>query len=135
MVKFFKEGRVVVMLSGRYAGKKAVILKAVEDKTRKHQHPHILVAGINKAPKRVATRMGQRRITKKSGLKPFVKVVNFSHVLPTRYSCEIPSRKTITIEKVNDPVARRGIRKNLKKVFVEKYQNGENKWLFQKLHF
>eukprot|EP00449_Zooxanthella_nutricula_P032060 CAMPEP_0198491278 /NCGR_PEP_ID=MMETSP1462-20131121/2665_1 /TAXON_ID=1333877 /ORGANISM="Brandtodinium nutriculum, Strain RCC3387" /LENGTH=39 /DNA_ID= /DNA_START= /DNA_END= /DNA_ORIENTATION= len=38
MGKFIKAGRVVVLLQGRYAGKKAIVAKAFDDGTR--QRPY-----------------------------------------------------------------------------------------------
>jgi len=45
---------------------------------------HALVAGIAKAPLSVTKRMSKKRQAKRSKLKPFVKVVNYNHLMPTR---------------------------------------------------
>merc|ERR1711981_272068 len=50
MVKFLKDGKIVVLLQGRYAGKKAVILKVNEDGGKERPYGHCVVAGVAKAP-------------------------------------------------------------------------------------
>lgn len=47
-------------------------------------YSHALVAGVERAPLKVTKRMSKKRIAKRSKLKPFVKVVNYSHLMPTR---------------------------------------------------
>lgn len=90
MVKFIKPGKVVILLAGRYAGRKALIVKQQDDGSsfsdfnrRKHvflgvqdrQYGHALVAGIARYPRKVTKDMGKKRITKRCRIKPFVKVV------------------------------------------------------------
>merc|ERR1711908_176182 len=43
-----KYGRLVILLSGRYAGRKAVIVKVHDDQNAGRQFPHALVAGIDR---------------------------------------------------------------------------------------
>ena len=82
-----KPGRVVVLLAGRHAGKKAVIVKPQDEGVKKgRKFPHCLVAGIEKPPRKVTKRMGKTKIEKRSRIKPFLKYVNYAHIMPTRYS-------------------------------------------------
>lgn len=82
---FILAGKVVIVLSGRYAGKKAVIVKQFDEGTETRPYPHAIVAGIERYPLKVTKNMGQKRIAKRSRVKPFVKAVNYSHLMPTRY--------------------------------------------------
>merc|ERR1711990_1351591 len=50
MVKFFKDGKIVVLLQGRYAGKKALILKTMDDNTKERPYGHCVVVGVAKSP-------------------------------------------------------------------------------------
>ena len=86
MVKFLKYGRVCVLLNGRQAGKKAVIVKPCEEGSKQRKFPHALVAGLETCPRRVTKRMSKKKIIKKTNMKPFVKYVNLNHLMPTRYS-------------------------------------------------
>ena len=65
MVKCLKPGKVVVILNGKYAGKKAVIVRVNETATDKHKFPHAIVCGVERAPRKVTRAMGEKRINKK----------------------------------------------------------------------
>jgi len=43
-----KPGRVVIMLNGRFAGRKAVVIKSYDDGSSERPYGHGLVAGIDK---------------------------------------------------------------------------------------
>ena len=49
-------GKVVIVLSGRYAGKKAVIVKNYDDGTSGKPYGHALVCGLKKEPRKVGVR-------------------------------------------------------------------------------
>lgn len=49
-------GKVVILLSGRYAGKKAVIVKNYDDGTSSRPYGHALVCGLSKEPRKVRRR-------------------------------------------------------------------------------
>ena len=53
MGKFIKTGRVVVLLNGRYTGKKAIVVKAFDDGSKARSFGHALVAGVDRAPLKV----------------------------------------------------------------------------------
>jgi hypothetical protein len=74
MVKIMKIGKVVLVLSGRYAGRKAIVIKNYDDGTTDKQYGHAIVAGIDRYPRKVHKRMGKSKIHKRSKIKPFVKV-------------------------------------------------------------
>lgn len=72
-----KQGKVVLVLGGRYAGRKAIIVKNYDDGTADKQYGHALVAGIDRYPRKVHKRMGKGKLHKRSKIKPFVKVTLF----------------------------------------------------------
>lgn len=84
MGKCLKNGKVVVILNGKYAGKKAVIVNVNETATNKHKFPHAVVCGIEKAPRKVTRSMKEDKINKKTHMKVFVKTLNLQHFMPTR---------------------------------------------------
>ena len=57
-----KPGRVVILLAGRRAGKKAVIVKQFDEGKKGKTFGHALVAGVERAPLRVTRRMSQKKI-------------------------------------------------------------------------
>lgn len=44
----------MVLLTGRYAGKKAVIVKNVDDGSSARPYGHAIVAGLSKEPRKVS---------------------------------------------------------------------------------
>lgn len=81
-----KSGKVVVVLNGRFAGKKAVIIKNHDDGSNDRQYGHALVAGIDRYPQRVTKNMGKKLMRRRTRVKSFVRVLNYNHIMPTRYS-------------------------------------------------
>ena len=143
MKKFLKPGKIVIMLTGKYAGKKAVILKVFYEGSKDRKFGHALVAGISRFPRKVTKSMSEARISKRIRIKPFVKYVNFNHFMPTRYllkqeqldvkgltkSFESHSqlKKEGDADKLKDPLTnlefKAGLRKEVKKHLEEKYQS------------
>ena len=79
----------MVLLAGRHAGRKAVIVKQMDEGAKKgRKFPHCLVAGIERYPRKVTKRMGKKKIGQRLKIKPFVKYVNYAHIMPTRYGSE-----------------------------------------------
>lgn len=74
MGKIMKHGKVVLVLAGRYAGRKAIVLKNNDDGTADKQYGHAIVAGIDRYPRKVHKKMGKGKLHKRSKIKPFVKV-------------------------------------------------------------
>lgn len=62
------------------------------------------------------------------------KVVNYSHLFPTRYSVELEGLKGIlSAESFKEISQREDSKKQVKKLLEERYSNGKNKWFFQPL--
>lgn len=74
MGKIMKAGKVVLVLGGRYSGRKAIVLKTYDDGKSERQYEHALVAGIDRYPRKIHKRMGKGKMHKRSKIKPFVKV-------------------------------------------------------------
>ena len=144
MKKFLKPGRVVILLTGRYAGKKAVIVKVLYDGSKDRKFGHVLVAGIERYPRKVHKRMSEERVKRRIRIKPFVKYVNFNHFIPTRYSLsqEIDVKgllkaydqnssigKDSEQAKTRDPLKNTDfkieLKKKVKNMLEEKYRNAD----------
>merc|ERR1711968_299965 len=146
MVKFLKDGKIVVCLQGRYAGKKAVILKTDDEGGKERAYGHCVVAGVAKAPLPITKSMTKgtakmkKLVQRRSRIKTFVKIVNYSHVMPTRYSVENTMVKTLKThlapDTFTDPHAKTKFLKASRQVFEAKYKEREGqRWLFEKLRF
>jgi len=135
-MKFLKVGRVGIVTRGRYAGKKVVIVKTLDEGTKGHPFGHALVAGIERYPSKVTKRMSKKRVAKRSKVKPFIKTINYNHVMPTRYTLEMETIKNVvTGDTFKEPTQREDAKKTVKKAFEERYQSGKNKWFFTPLRF
>lgn len=130
-----KSGKVVLVLSGRYAGRKAIIMRTFDDGTSDKQYGHALVAGIDRYPRKVTKRMGKSQLKKRSKIKPFLKVLNYNHLMPTRYSVPDVTNDKLTVRDLKDPMKRKKYRFQVRVKFEERYKTGKNKWFFSKLRF
>merc|ERR1711909_97597 len=136
MGKFMKGGKVVLVLGGRYAGRKAVIVKNYDDGTSDKPYGHALVAGIERYPRRVVRGMGKKKMKERSKIKPFLRVYNYNHLMPTRYSVDVNMDKVVVNKDAfRDPTKKRKAKREVKTRFEERYKSGKNRWFFQKLRF
>ena len=104
MVKFYKPGKIVVILNGRYAGRKGVIVKSNYEGVKDRKFPHCMVVGLSKGPKKptkknIAKMQAQikqlessdkensaDRVKRLKSFGIFIKTYNMSHLLATRYT-------------------------------------------------
>jgi len=139
-----KQGKVVVVLAGRFAGRKALVVKTFDDASKgKRKFGHALVAGIERYPRRITKSMDKKKIARKSTIKPFVKYVNYNHILPTRYVADLDLAKVVDENKFKEN--RTEVKKSVKKIFEERYLNQKDiisekkansvNYFFQKLKF
>ena len=101
------------------------------------------VAGIDRYPRKVVRAMGKAKLEKRCKIKPFVKVLNFNHVMPTRYTVDIDLKKVVDEASIGKATIN-DTRKTVKKLFEEKYKNQSAKtdrkaagvsYFFSKLRF
>eukprot|EP00343_Euplotes_focardii_P008014 CAMPEP_0205818870 /NCGR_PEP_ID=MMETSP0206-20130828/954_1 /ASSEMBLY_ACC=CAM_ASM_000279 /TAXON_ID=36767 /ORGANISM="Euplotes focardii, Strain TN1" /LENGTH=141 /DNA_ID=CAMNT_0053111695 /DNA_START=38 /DNA_END=463 /DNA_ORIENTATION=+ len=141
MSKPIKAGKVVIILAGRYAGKKAIVVKTFDDGNAQRGFGHCLVAGIDQNPRAVTKSMSKKKILKRSRVKPFIKFVNYNHIMPTRYTVN-----DIDVKSVVNPAIMKKLdtrieaRKAVKTMFEERYINrGKNssgvQYFFKRLRF
>ncbi|EPE36020.1 60S ribosomal protein L27 [Glarea lozoyensis ATCC 20868] len=135
-MKFLKVGRVAIITRGRYAGKKVVIIQPQDAGNKSHPYPHALVAGIERYPSQITRRMSKTRQEKRSKVKPFIKVINYNHLMPTRYTLELEGLKgAITADTFKEVSQREDAKKVVKKALEERYTSGKNRWFFTPLRF
>merc|ERR1719240_871275 len=125
MGKFIKSGRIVVVIGGKYSGKKAVVVKTYDDGSKDRKFGHCLVAGVDKAPQKVTKRMSKKKITKRLRVKPFLKYINYNHIMPTRYQipAEIDSKTIVTDQQMDTSDGRIEAKKMFKKMLQEKFKS------------
>jgi large subunit ribosomal protein L27e len=145
-----KPGRVVILLAGRRAGKKAVIVKNFDEGKKGKAFPHALVAGVERAPMKVHKRMSKKKIDRRSKVKPFAKIVNYNHILPTRFQVtgEFAQqghelKQVVTEDKLANKETRKKLKNEIKTIFTERYNHPERDnekqpavdFFFKKLRF
>ena len=104
MVKFYKPGKIVVILNGRYAGRKGVIVKSNYESVKDRKYPHCMVVGLSKGPKKptkknIAKMQAQieklessdkensaDKVKRLKSFGIFIKTYNMAHLLATRYT-------------------------------------------------
>ena len=82
-----------------------------------------MVAGIERHALKVTKRMSQKKIERRTKVKPFVKVVNYNHIMPTRYlvSGDIELKGIVSEEKLANKESRKQLKREVRKIFTERY--------------
>lgn len=113
-----KRGRVVILLAGRRAGKKAIIVKQIDEGKKKRKFGHALVVGIERPARKVTSSMSKKKLTRRATIKPFVKYVNNTHLLATRFIVkedkDFEFRNSITEDQLENPTTRKELLKSIK---------------------
>ncbi|KAE8685230.1 60S ribosomal protein L27 [Hibiscus syriacus] len=133
MVKFLKQNKAVIVLHGRYAGRKAVIVKSFDDGTRDRPYGHCLVAGIKKYPSKVIRKDSAKKTAKKSRVKCFVKLVNYQHLMPTRYTLDVDLKDVVTVDALRRRTRRWPLVRQLRRGSKRGSRLEKNRWFFTKL--
>jgi large subunit ribosomal protein L27e len=111
-----------------------VIIQPQDTGNKSHPYPHALVAGIERYPLNITRRMSKARQAKRSKVKPFIKVINYNHLMPTRYTLELEGLKgVVTADTFKEVSQREDAKKTVKKALEERYTSGKNRWFFTPL--
>ncbi|XP_003745113.1 60S ribosomal protein L27 [Galendromus occidentalis] len=133
MGKIMKPGKIVLVLNGRYAGKKALIVKPADEGK---PFSHAIVAGIARYPRKIVRRLSKKKLERRCRIKTFVKMINYNHLMPTRYTVDIDiDNKKVNRDALSDPGKKRKARLEVKQKLEARFKQGQNKWFFQKLRF
>ena len=133
-------GRFVILLQGRHAGQKAVVLQAYPEPTEERKYPHAVVLGIEQAPRKVTKEMSQEQLVKRTQVKCFVKTVNFNHFVVTRHVLKDDDffqkvKPADVIKAIGDAAEKKAVLDSASKVLRQKYLNNKYPWFFKKLQY
>ncbi|OHS95010.1 ribosomal protein L27e [Tritrichomonas foetus] len=134
-------GRLVILLNGRHAGKKGIVLAVYNEPTEARKYPHCVVLGIEKAPKKLTKDMPQETLVKRTQVKCFLKTVNFNHVLLTRHVVKPDDdlfnkiKPDTVVASMQDAAEKKAQLEATAKVLRQKYLNNKLPWLFKPLQF
>lgn len=95
-----------------------MVVKTCDENSNDRKFPHAIVAGIDRYPRKITRAMTKEKKEKRSRIKPFLKYVNLSHIMPTRYQCDFDLKKIVDTK---DGGKFLDARKEVKKLFEEKY--------------
>ncbi|CAN0910277.1 60S ribosomal protein L27-3 [Linum grandiflorum] len=109
-MKFLKPNKAVIVLQGRYAGRKAY-------------------------PGKVIRKDSAKKTARKSRVKCFVKLVNYRHLMPTRYTLDVDLKDVVTPDVLQTKEKKVAASKEAKAKFEERFKTGKNRWFFTKLRF
>lgn len=124
----FKPNMIVVITSGRLAGKKGVVLKQLDES-------HLIVSGISRMPKESGEYLSPWEKRKNSKFLTFIKKINIRHLVATRYKADIGTVDIDLDSVVNDLQKKSEANKTMNKILEESHKNRKFKWLFTPLKF
>ncbi|KLJ06602.1 hypothetical protein EMPG_17903 [Blastomyces silverae] len=108
-------------ISSSFRHFQVVIIQPYDAGTKAHPFPYALVAGIERYPSKVTRRMGPKKVAKRSKVKPFIKTVNYNHLMPTRYTLELEGLKgAVTNDTFKEVSQREEAKKVVKKSLEER---------------
>ena len=68
-------------------------------------------------------------------MKTFIKVVNYQHMMPTRYTLEVDLKNVVSNDVLDNSSKKVTAKKESKALLEEKFKSGKNRWFFSKLRF
>nr|UXY87016.1 60S ribosomal protein L27 [Cryptomonas paramecium] len=139
MALIHKQGKIVILLSGKFAGCKAVI---VSNNYQKKKFENCVLLGISKCPS-LCLKKSRIASTKLNKIKVFIKKVNKNHFFVTRYNVNFGEKNGKLIRKfaLNYIKSKKlQSRNNGEKNFIKNLLSDQclfdkNKWFFEKLKF
>jgi large subunit ribosomal protein L27e len=76
-----------------------------------------------------------KKTAKKSRVKCFIKLVNYQHLMPTRYTLDVDLKDVVTADCLSTKDKKITACKETKARFEERFKTGKNRWFFTKLRF
>jgi large subunit ribosomal protein L27e len=117
-----------------FSGLQVVIVQPNDSGSKAHPFSYAIVAGIERYPLKVTRGMGKKLVDRRSRIKPFIKVVNYNHLMPTRYTLELEGLKgTVSNDTFKEVSQREDAKKTIKKALEDRYTSGKNRWFFTPL--
>ena len=67
--------------------------------------------------------------------KTFIKNINYSHLMPTRYTLDVDFKDTVTPDALENATKKLAAQKEAKKLLEERFKTGKSRWFFTRLAF
>lgn len=124
----FSKEEGVLLLKGRYAGCKGVIVKEM---FTSNERTVVTVVGLDKTPKPVTEDMTEKQKKRRSAVRCFVKNINIRHLMPTVYTVENVFDK-LALKDTTATIERTGMVKEAERLFRGFYEKEPTHWIFKK---
>ncbi|KAF8374303.1 hypothetical protein PRIPAC_80732 [Pristionchus pacificus] len=111
MVDIFMPPGRIVLVRGKYAGRKALVVESYDGGASDRSYAHALVIGIDRHPRKATKSMGKKKQTERNKLKPFIKT-------------------SVNKEALNEPKKKKRALHEVKARLEEKHKTGKDKWFF-----
>ncbi|EZG56504.1 60S ribosomal protein L27 [Gregarina niphandrodes] len=105
------------------AGKKCVVLSAYDNGNRQRSFGHALVVGIEQPPKKITKKMNAAQVERRTEIRVFLKHINYSHLMPTRYvvAGEVDAKTLIGDKKIETRAEKAAVRREIAKALKAKF--------------
>lgn len=124
----FKQNMIVLITNGRLAGKKAVIVKELENDM-------LVVAGISRTPSESADFLPSWQKRRNEKFVSFIKKINTKHVLATRYKADVGLDMLTVDESLENINTKTTLNTEANKILKSAFEAKKAKWLFTQLKF
>lgn len=123
----FIPNMIVIPTAGKFAGKKAVVIKNIDDRI-------CLIAGVQRLPKESEDYMSKVEKKKNDRFLSFVKKVNVRHLMATRYKADI-GLSEVDYSQISNINSKKEVRNKVVDIMKKAQENGKAKFLFTELKF
>ncbi|ELA42429.1 uncharacterized protein VICG_00528 [Vittaforma corneae ATCC 50505] len=124
----FKPNMIVLITNGRLAGKKAAVVKELENNM-------LLLAGISRTPEESPDYLPAWQKRRNMKFVTFIKKINMKHVLATRYKADVGLDALSAEKSPEDINSRAALNQEANKILKSAFEAKKAKWLFTKLQF
>lgn len=124
----FGKEEAVLIIKGRHAGKKGVI---IDDMASSKGRKVVTIAGLDKTPAPVSEDLTAKQKRRKSALRAFVKTMNIRHVIATRYTMENVFNG-LEIRDLSEVSERIEMVQEIEGMFKKAYEANPTHWVFKK---
>ena len=79
--------------------------------------------------------MDEKKQATRSKCKTFIKNINYSHLMPTRYTLDVNFKDVVTSDVLDNATKKVAAQKEAKKLLEERFKTGKSRWFFTRLAF
>ena len=123
-----------MLLRGRQAGKKAVVVSSYPNGTDSAPFAHSYVIGLEKVmvPRLVLPGLTVRQIERRMRMSVFLRKLNWRHLMVTRHTLPLQA-DDVNIALLEDPRTRLQAKQMAQALMRQRFNAGKDQWFFTKL--